>query len=116
MTRLPTYEVFVGESLPELGLFVRENGQLVAGLGSGHTFELKIASLDGDVLVTKTTGIVGQTGTGFPPLGTPNVVIAWASELAVLTDDSFHAQLKITRTADGKSRFLQWLIRARAVL
>lgn len=116
MTKLPTYEIFVGESLPDLGLFVRANGQLVTGLASGHTFELKIASMDGDLLVTKTTGITGQSGTGFPPLGTPNVVIAWSDELEELTADSFLAQLKITRTADSKVRIVQWLIRARAAL
>jgi len=117
MTGLPTYEVFVGESLPDLGLFVRENGQLVPGLGSGHTFELKIAPLDGAVAVTKTSGIVGQTGTGFAPLGTPNVMISWAAGvLGSLTEGSFLAQLKITRTADNKVRILQWLIRTRAAL
>lgn len=116
MKPLPTCEVFVGESLPDLGLFIRENGQLVTGLGSGHTFELKIAKHDGDVLATKTTGITGQSGAGFPPLGTPNVVIAWAAELATLSAGSYLAQLKITRTSDSKVRILQWLIRARAAL
>lgn len=118
MTTLPTYEVFIGESLPDLGLFVRENGQLVAGMASGHTYELKVASLDGEVLITKTSGIAGQAGTGFPPTGTPNLVVQWAAagELNNLTAGSFLAQLKITRTSDNKVRIVQWLIRARAVL
>lgn len=116
MSRLPTYEVFVGESLPDLGLFLRENGQLIAGLASGATFELKVASLEGDVLFSKTTGITGQAGTGFPPLGTPNVVIQWGAtdELDELTKGTFLAQLKIT--SGGRSRYVQWLISARATI
>lgn len=115
----PIYEVYVGESLPDLGLFVRENGALVTGLGSGHTFELKLASLAGEVLVTKTSGITGQTGSSFPPLGTPNVVVQWATaaELDALTaEGSYRAQLKITRTVDSRVRIYQWLVRARAAL
>lgn len=118
MSRLGTYEIFVGESLPDLGLFIRENGAFVTGLASGHTFELKIASLEGDVIVTKTTGISGQVGSGFAPTGTPNVVIQWGTsgELANLTVGSFLAQLKITRTADSRVRIVQWMVRARAAL
>jgi hypothetical protein len=116
---IPIYEVYVGESLPDMGLFLRENGALVTGLGSGHTFELKIATLENEVLVTKTTGIIGQTGSSFPPLGTPNVVIQWATteDLHELTaDETYRAQLKVTRTVDSRVRIQQWLIRARAAL
>lgn len=115
---LPTYKVFVGESLPDLGLFVRENTQLITGLGSGHTFALKVASLDGDVLFAKTTGIAGQAGEGFVPLGTPNVVIQWGAEgeLDQLSAGTFWAQLAITRTSDSRVRYVQWLISARAAL
>lgn len=118
MSRLPTYEIFVGESLPTLGLFLRENGQLVTGLAAGHTFELKVAALDGDVLITKTDGIAGQVGAGFPPLGTPNLLIQWAAtdELDKLVAGSFLAQLKVTRDSDSRVRIVQWLIRARAAL
>lgn len=114
----PTTDVYIGESLPALSIFWRENGQLVTGLASGHTFELKIASLDdGTVLVTKTTGIVGQAGSGFQPLGTPNVVVQWAAgDLADLTPGTYRAQLKITRTADSRVRIDQFLLRALAVL
>lgn len=119
MTRLSTYEIFCGESLPDLGLFLRENGVLIPALASGHTFELKVA-IHGtsSVVFTKTTGITGQTGSTFPPLGTPNVVIAWAAtgELDALTPGAYRAQLKITRTLDGKARFYQWLINANVAL
>lgn len=115
MTRpLPTHKVFVGESLPVLGLFYRENGVLLTGLASGHAFELKIATLDGEVVETKTTDITGQAGAGFPPLGTPNIVIAWSSELAALTaGTTYRAQLKIT--SSGGVRFVEFLLEASTV-
>lgn len=118
MSRLATYEVFIGESLPDLSLFYRENGQLVAGLNAGHTFELKIAPLGSNTaLFTKTSGIVGQSGSGSPPLGTPNIVIQWADgDLASLPEGSFRALLKITRDADSRKRYVEWVIRARAPL
>lgn len=115
--KLQTYEVFVGESLPALKLFLREDTQLIAGL-DGSTFELKVATLDGEVLFTKTSGITGQAGGGFPPVNcTPNVVIAWAAadELDKLTGgQTYLAQLKIT--TGGKSRYVQWLLAARTAL
>ena len=117
---MATVEVIDGENLPSLGLFVRENGTLLTGLDTGHTFELKIAEADGTVVVTKTTGITGQAGTGTPPSGTPNVVIAWSSgtsELASLTGgDTYQVQLKITRTADTRSRYYQFSLYCRAAL
>lgn len=115
----PTYEVFVGESLPDLKLFVRDNTQLVTGLGSGHTFALKVATLAGEVLFTKTTGIIGQTGSGFQPLGTPNVIVAWAvaDELDQLeAGATYRAQLFTTRAVDSKKSVDEFLISARATL
>lgn len=119
MKPTPTYEVFVGESLPDFGLFYRENGVLVPGLTSGHTFELTVADLldNDDVLFTKTSGIVGQAGSGFPPLGVPNLLIQWLAtgELDTLTPGTtYRAQLAIT--SGGKVRRVEWLIAARAAL
>jgi hypothetical protein len=120
MDRRATYEVFVGESLPDLGLFLRLNGVLVTGLNTGYTFSLKVASVvDGTVVFTKTTGFTGQGGAGFPPLGMPNLVVQWATsgELALLTAGaSYRAQLWITRGSDGRRLPYEWLIVARAAL
>jgi hypothetical protein len=117
---MTTIEVVDGESLPSLGLFVRENGSLLTGLASGHTFEMKIADSDGTVVFTKTTGVTGQTGSGVPPNGTPNVVVQWnasPSELAALSGGStYAAQLKITRTSDSRSRYYQFTVYCRAAL
>lgn len=114
MIRRPTYEIYVGESLPDFGLFLVNDTQLVTGLSSGYTFELKVLTLADEEVFTKTDGIIGQTGNDFPPLGTPNVVIQWAGELAALSAGTYKAQLKMTRTADSKVRFEQWLIVATA--
>jgi hypothetical protein len=117
---MATIEVIDGENLPSLGLFVRENGTLLTGVDAGHTFELKVADDQGTVVFTKTTGITGQTGSGVPPSGTPNVVVQWASgtsELAGLTGgDTYQAQLKITRTTDSRSRYYQFSLYCRAAL
>lgn len=108
------------ESLPDLGLYVRENGSLLTGLASGYTFELKVADSTDTIMFTKTTGITGQTGSGIPPTGTPNVVVQWnasPSELAALTGgDTYQAQLKITRTADSRSRIYPFTVYVRPAL
>lgn len=118
-TPLPTYEVFVGESLPDLSLFLRENTQLISGLDSGHSFRLRVVPVEGGaVVLEKTTGFVGQAGSGFPPLGTPNLRVQWAlNDLAELEPDaSYRAQLAITRTEDDRVRIYEFLIRTRATL
>ena len=113
-------DVIDGESLPSLGLFVRENGLLLADLDSGHTFELKVADGDGNLVITKTTGITGQVGNGIPPTGTPNVVVQWnasPSELASLNGgETYDAQLRITRIADSRNRYYQFRIYCRSAL
>lgn len=113
-----TYEVFDTESLPDLGLFVRENGTLLSGLSSGYTFELKVADLSGTAMFTKSSGFTGQAGTGAPPDGTPNLVVQWATsgEIATLSAGStYKAQLKITRNSDSRVRFYSFLIACREV-
>ena len=116
---MTTIEVIDGESLPSLGLFVRENTALLTGLDSGHTFELKVATDDNTLLFTKTSGITGQAGSGMPPTGTPNVIVQWAttSELAAMTGgETYKAQLKITRSADARFRLYQFDIYCREAL
>jgi len=110
-----TYEVFVGESAPPLKLFLRENGVLIPGLATGHTFVLKVATMEDVVLFTKSSSITGQAGSGFAPLGTPNVIVQWAvaDELDKLSEGTFRAQLAIT-DSDNRVRYVQWLIHARA--
>lgn len=112
--QLPTFEVIVGASAPTVGLFVRENGTLLTGLDSGHTFSLKVVDEPGGtVAFTKTSGITGQAGAGLPPSGTPNVEVQWATsgEIANLTGgERYLAELTITRTADSRKRIRQfWL-------
>jgi hypothetical protein len=113
-------DVVDGESLPDLGLYVRENGTLLAGLATGYTVTLKSADETGTVLVTKTSGITGQAGNGIPPTGTPNVIVQWnatPSELAALDGgETYDAQLTITRTSDSRSRLYPFRIYVRPSL
>jgi hypothetical protein len=114
--KIPAYEVIVGESLPDLGLFIRVDGVLLAGLSTGHTFSLVVRDpTDTSTLFTKTTGFTGQTGTGAPPDGTPNLVCQWATsgQLSTLTAGKDHkAALAITRSSDSRVRKYRFTIRA----
>jgi hypothetical protein len=114
--KLPIYEVIVGESLPDLALFCRVDGTLLTGLGTGHTFSLVVRNPgDTATLFTKTTGFTGQTGSGTPPDGTPNLVVQWATsgELSTLTAGSAHkALLSITRSSDSRVRKYRFVIQA----
>jgi len=116
---LPTYEVYDGESLPDLGLFLSVDGTLLTGLATGHTFSLKVTSEDGSsTLFTTTTGFTGQTGSGAPPTGTPNLVKQWATsgELASLTANTrYRAQLAITRSSDSRVRYFEFYLYVRPV-
>lgn len=115
--RLDAYEVYDGESLPDLGLYVRVDGTLLTGLATGHTFELKVVD-DATTMFTKTTGFTGATGTGVPPSGTPNLVVQWATsaELSTLVaGTNYLAQLKITRSSDSRIRYYNFMIVVRAV-
>lgn len=109
--QLPTFEYVVGADAPSLGLFVRENGQLI-DLSSGYTYSLKVVDqAGGTVQFTKTSGITGATGSGLPPGGTPNLVIQWATtgELNSLTGGKrYLAQVTITAGADSRQRIKQF--------
>jgi hypothetical protein len=111
---LPVYRVVVGQALPDLGLFVRVDGALLAGLASGFTFSLRVRDpLDAATLFTKTTGFTGQTGAGSEPGGTPNLVVAWAAtgELDQLTPGEQHRSLlNVVRQSDSKPFKYQFLI------
>jgi hypothetical protein len=106
--KIPVYEAVVGESLPDLGLFLRVSGSLLTGLGTGHTFSLKVRNpRDTATLFTKTTGFTGQTGSGSAPDGTPNLVVQWATsgQLSLLTPGALHrSMLAITRSSDSRVR------------
>lgn len=114
--KIPAYEVVVGQNLPDLGMFVRVDGQLVTNMDTDYTFTLLVRDpLDTVTLFTKTAGFTGQAGTGTPPNGTPNLIVQWAptSELEALTGGKDHkAMLTVTRTADARRSFYEFILRA----
>ncbi len=114
--KIPVYEVIVGESLPDLKLWVSTAGDLITGLGTGHSFSLTVRDADDSTdLFVKTTGFTGQTGTGGVSGGTPNLVIEWATsdELDRLSGGRSHkAMLTITRASDTRVRYYEFTIRA----
>lgn len=116
--RIPIYEVYVGESLPELSLWVEVNGELLDDLAIDAAFVLEIFDPDDDTqaLVTKTQGFVGQTGQGVEgPEGIPNLVVRWnaTDELDQLVGNRSHkALLTITRPSDSKRAFYEFVVQA----
>jgi hypothetical protein len=75
----PSY--VAGGELAPTRLWLSANGTLV-DLSVGFT-PTAILGRYGDVIVSKTTGLTGQAGSGVRPTGTPNLIIAWADgELA----------------------------------
>lgn len=114
----PIYEVIVGESLPDLSLWVTVTGKLLTDLGFDATFSLLVRNADDtDTLFFKTTGFTGQVGHGKQndTDGVPNLVISWQNfgELVLLAPDRTHnALLTITRTSDSKIRYYEFVIRA----
>lgn len=114
--RLPVYEVIVGESLPDLGVWVTVDRILLTDLATDATFSLVVRNADDTAnLFVKTTGILGMVGSGTQESGTPNLVVTWAlnSELDQLAAGRSHrAMLTITRTSDSRQRFYEFIIRA----
>jgi lysophospholipase L1-like esterase len=92
-----------GAELPVAGWWMYDGPDLIAGLSSGHTFELKIFPIGGASVLIKTTGITGQTGSGTGKVAedTPNVVIAWADGDLDLEAGPYRIQMRVIRTSDG---------------
>jgi hypothetical protein len=110
--RLPSGNI---ATLGDAGLYLEDsNGQLITGLGTGHTFSLTIYDGEGNAwFAAKTTGITGQAGsyTADPP--TPNIVVAWAAsgELQSITKDGiYEAVCEVIHTASGKRRNVDFQI------
>jgi hypothetical protein len=94
-----------GSDLPDLGLTWLDTNGSVIDFSIGWTFELKIGEPGVVALVTKTSSIVGAATS-------PNVTIAWLTtgELNTLAPGDWRAQLKATRTADGKQRLMVFFL------
>lgn len=92
-------EYIEGADLPDLAITWYDANNNLVDFSSGYNFELKIGQPGKTALITKTTGIGGFATA-------PNVVIAWSTtgELNTLPADTYTAQLKAMRIADGKGR------------
>src|SRR5688500_15073344 len=98
-----TFRYVSGAELPNAGWWAFNGVDLIPGLGAGHTFELKIFPAGGGPLLTKTSGLTGQdgSGNGRSELDIPNVVIVWAPGDLSLDPGIYRMQLRIIRDADG---------------
>lgn len=96
-----TVEYVQGADLPDLAINWYDRNKVLIDFTTGYTFELKVGKPGQTALVTKTGGFLAS------PV-TPNITVQWANaaELNTLTPGVYRAQLKATRTADSKSRFL----------
>lgn len=90
-----------GADLPDLAINWYDRNKVLIDFTTGYTFELKVGKLGQTALITKTSGFIAS-------LIAPNLTVGWgtAGELNTLTPGLYKAQLKATRTADGKARFL----------
>jgi hypothetical protein len=114
----PVYEVIVGEAIPDLALWIFTNNVLLAG--ADYSYSLVVRDPDDlSDLFQKTSGFVGQTGTGseHDRDGVPNLIVRWGQfgELDLLTPGRSHkASLQYTRLSDGKPGYFPLVIRATA--
>lgn len=111
----PVYEVIVGESLPNLNLWLVDGDTLIQGLDAPTAFELDVWDPSLNLLFTKTSGFVGAAGSGTEGNGSPNLVIQWAvtGELDQLVSGRSHpALLKITRSSDLRVWLREFVIKA----
>lgn len=76
-------------------------GDLIDFSGA-YTWSLKIGTLGGTTLITKTSGITGAVGAGTEPFGTPNIVIVWAAGELNVAPGSYRFEL--TPTLAGRQR------------
>ena len=106
---LPTWEIFEGQALPELGLVVPvDDGYLD---GTGYTWAVacaRTADLGADLFAGSSPSAVGGIGTD----ETPSVVVTWSTDnLGSLGRGDY--VLQFTGTAGGLPFILQLPLRVR---
>lgn len=96
-------EYVQGADLPDLSINWYDAQKVLIDFTTGYTFELKVGKPGQAALVTKSSGFGAS-------LVSPNLTVQWSTsgELNTLTPGVYRGQLKATRTADGKSRFLSF--------
>lgn len=91
---------------PDLQLWLLDDDGALIDFSAGYTFSWKIGTPGSTAAFTKTTGIVGATGSGVEPSGTPNVTLTFtAGELDAVTRGGYRWQL--TATTSGLDRVFQ---------
>lgn len=75
-----TVKYIKGSDLADTAVFWLDRTDQLINL-SGYTFTVRVQDEDGTEKIdpAKTTGIIGQAGSGTAPLGTPNLIISWAN-------------------------------------
>jgi hypothetical protein len=105
---MTTPEYIQGADLPDLAITWLDYKGDIIDFSGGYTFEVKVGNLSTTALVTKILGITGAAII-------PNVVIAWdvVGELNTLPAGVYTTQVKATRVADGKQRFIHFDLRVK---
>lgn len=87
---------------PNLRIWWYDDTGTLIDFSTGYTWSLKIGTLGGTTLITKTTGITGAAGAGVEPSGTPNVVVQWAAGELNVTPGRY--RLELTPTLASRQR------------
>jgi hypothetical protein len=96
-----TVEYVQGADLPDLAINWYDSEKVLIDFTTGYNFELKVGKPGQAALITKSTGFIAS-------LVSPNLTVQWAAEgeLNTLIPGVYKGQLKATRAADQRSRFL----------
>ena len=110
---------YQGSDLPDLAVTWRDSANVLIDFASTpHTFVARMARRGQNTAVlTKTTGITALPVSD-PAATGPNLTVSWSSvgELNGLMPGVYEMQIKATRTADGKKRFMSGLIHVKAAI
>ena len=87
---------------PAAKLWLQDDDGTLINFSSGYTFSFKIGYHGQAALLTKTSGIAGDAGSGTEPTGTPNVTITWTAGELNLSAGIYSWEL--TATTGGLDR------------
>jgi hypothetical protein len=100
-----------GAELPDAAITWLDSSGDIIDYSSGWGYQIKVGTVGGSALFTKTTGITGAATA-------PNVTVTWgtAAELSTLDAGFYTVQLKATRTLDSKDRFMDVQLRIKPAI
>jgi hypothetical protein len=103
-----TFRYTVGGEQPDIRLWWTDDQESLLDFSSGWSFKLVLSRGDTD-FITKTTGIIGDTGSGTPDEGDPNLTIIWnPNDFDLMNPGLYRADL--TATYSGRDRVTTFTI------